>query len=52
MRKPKHKDIIKDYEKVKSKHLDKLANRILKEDKKKEDLKKYKLKKKFLDIFK
>ena len=52
MRKSKHKDIIKDNIKVKSKHLDKLANRILKDDQKKEDLKKYKLNKKFLDIFK
>ena len=52
MRKSKHKDIIKDYSKVKSKHLDKLANRILKNDKKKEELKKYKVNKKFLDIFK
>lgn len=52
MRKSKHKDIIKDYGKIKSKHLDKLANRILKDDEKKEELKKYKLSKKFLDIFK
>ena len=52
MRTPKHKDIIKDYKKVKSNHLDKLANRILKDDNKKEELKKYKLSKKFLDIFK
>ena len=36
MRKSKHKDIIKDYDKIKSKHLDKLANRILKDDEKKE----------------
>ena len=52
MKNPKHKDIIKDYSRVKSKHLDKLANRILKDDEKKENLKKYKLSKKFLDIFK
>ena len=52
MRTPKHKDIIKDYKKVKSNHLNKLANRILKDDNKKEELKKYKLSKKFLDIFK
>ena len=52
MRNPKHKDIIKDYKKVKSNHLEKLANRILKNDKKKEELKKYKVNKKFLDIFK
>ena len=52
MRTSKHKNIIKDYKKVKSNHLDKLANRILKDDKKKEELKKYKLSKKFLDIFK
>ena len=52
MRTPKHKDINKDYKKVKSNHLDKLANRILKDDLKKESLKKYKLSKKFLDIFK
>ena len=52
MRTPKHKNIIKDYKKVKSNHLDKLANRILKGEEKKEELKKYKLSKKFLDIFK
>ena len=52
MRTPKHKDIIKDYKKIKSNHLDKLANRILKDDEKKEEMKKYKLSKKFLDIFK
>ena len=52
MRNPKHKDIIKNYKKVKSKHLDKLANRILKDDLEKGKLKKYKLNKKFLDIFK
>ena len=52
MKNKKHNKIVNDYSKIKSKHLDKLANRILKDDEKKEELKKYKLSKKFLDIFK
>ena len=52
MKNKKHNKIVRDYDKIKSKHLDKLANRILKDDEKKEELKKYKLSKKFLDIFK
>jgi len=52
MRTPKHKNIISDYQKSKSKHLDKIATRILKDDDKKDKLKKYKLKGNFLDLFK
>ena len=48
----KHKNILLDYKKSKSKHLDKLATRILKDDEKKEKLKTYKIKGNFLDLFK
>ena len=36
MKTPNHKNILLDYKKSKSKHLDKLATRILKDDEKKE----------------
>ena len=52
MRTTKHISVIKDYQTSKSKHLDKLATRILKDDEKKEKLKTYKLKGKFLKLFK
>ena len=52
MKTPKHKNILLDYKKSKSNHLDKLATRILKDDEKKEKLKTYKIKGNFLDLFK
>ena len=47
----KHKKLIKDYDSIKSKHLDKLATKILKNDEKFEQLKKKPIKGKFLDKF-
>ena len=47
-RRSKHKDIIDDYKKTKSKHLEKLASKMLKNDDKFEKLKDYKIN---LDIF-
>ena len=44
----KHKDIVNDYKKTKSKHLEKLATKMLKNDNKFEKLKDYKIN---LDIF-
>ena len=44
----KHKDIVNDYKKTKSKHLEKLATKMLKNDEKFEKLKDYKIN---LDIF-
>ena len=52
MKNNKHNKIVNYYDKIKSKHLDKLATRILKDDEKKEKLKTYKLKGKFLKLFK
>ena len=39
----KHKDIVDDYKKTKSKHLEKLATKMLKNDEKQEKLKDYKI---------
>jgi len=52
MRTKKHISVLNDYKQSKSKHLDKLATRILKDDEKKEKLKSYKLKGDFLKLFK
>jgi len=43
-----HNKIIKNYDKIKSKHLDKLAKKMLDNDEKDQKLKKYKLKGNFL----
>ena len=47
-RRSKHKNIVDDYKKTKSKHLEKLATKMLKNDDKFEKLKDYKIN---LDIF-
>ena len=47
-RRNKHKDIVDDYKKTKSKHLEKLATKMLKNDEKFEKLKDYNIN---LDIF-
>jgi len=44
-----HNKIVKDYDKQKEKHLEKLATKILKNDEKSEKLKKYNIKPNFLD---
>ena len=46
-----HKEIVEDYDKVKSNHLEKLASKMLKEDEKFERLRKKKIKGDFLDKF-
>ena len=48
---PKHGKIINDYDKIKSKNLEKLTNKILKEDEKNQRLKSKSIDKKFLDLF-
>jgi hypothetical protein len=48
MKNKKHNKIVKDYDKIKSKHLDKLAKKMLDNDEKDQKLKKYKLKGDFL----
>jgi len=49
--KKKHKAIVNDYEKTKSKHLEKLATKMLKQDEKIQSLKSYKISGSFLDKF-
>jgi hypothetical protein len=48
MKNKKHNKIVNDYSKIKSKHLDKLAKKMLDNDEKDQKLKKYKLKGNFL----
>ena len=48
MKNKKHNKIINDYDKIKSKHLDKLAKKMLDDNEKDQKLKKYKLKGNFL----
>ena len=47
----KHDKIVRDYDEVKSKHLEKLANRMLKDDEKNNMLKSKVIKGNFLDKF-
>ena len=48
IKRKKHDQIVNDYDKIKSKHLDKLAKKMLDNDEKDQKLKKYKLKGDFL----
>ena len=48
MKKKKHNNIVNDYDKIKSKHLDQLAKKMLDNDEKDQKLKKYKIKGDFL----
>ena len=48
MKNKKHNKIVNDYDKIKSKHLDKLAKKMLDNDEKQQNLKKYILKGHFL----
>ena len=50
MKNKKHNKIVNDYDKIKSKHMDKLAKKMLDNDEKQQNLKKYKLKGNFLKI--
>ena len=43
MRKKKHQDVVKDYDRIKSEHLDKLATKMLANDEKMSQLKQRKL---------
>ena len=47
----KHDKIVRDYDEVKSKHLEKLANRMLKDDEKNSMLRRKVIKGDFLDKF-
>jgi hypothetical protein len=51
MKKKKHNSIINDYDKIKSKHLDQLASKMLANDEKMNQLKGKEINPKFLDLF-
>ena len=51
MKKKKHEDIINDYDKIKSKHLDNLASKTFANDEKMNNLKGKEINPKFLDLF-
>ena len=51
IKKSKHDQIVNDYDKIKSKHLEKLANKMLKDDERNELLKTKKIKGDFLTKF-
>ena len=51
IKKRKHDQIVNDYDKVKSRHLEKLANKMLKDDEKNSLLKSKVIKGNFLDKF-
>lgn len=51
MKKKKHDKIVKDYDKVKSKHLERLANKMLDNEEKFSKLKEKNIKGDFLDKF-
>ena len=51
IKKSKHDQIVNDYDKIKSKHLEKLANKMLKDDEKNNKLKSKNIKGNFLDKF-
>ena len=46
-----HNKLVNDYDKQKSKHLDKLANKMLKDDEKNQKLKEKIINTNFLDLF-
>jgi hypothetical protein len=51
MRKKKHQDIVKDYDRIKSEHLDKLATKMLANDEKMSQLKQKEIDPGFLNLF-
>ena len=51
MKKKKHNDIIDDYDIIKSKHLEKLASKMLADNEKMNQLKGKEINPKFLDLF-
>ena len=51
IKRKKHDQIVNDYDKIKSRHLEKLANKMLKDDEKYNKLKSKQIKGNFLDEF-
>lgn len=50
-KKKKHEEIVKDYDKIKSRHLEKLATKMLKNDEKFKELKTKNINTDFLKLF-
>jgi AAA+ superfamily predicted ATPase len=51
IKRKKHDQIVNDYDKIKSKHLERLANKILKDEEKRDNLRLKHIKGNFLDKF-
>jgi|TARA_B110000259_G_C14025851_1_gene404676 uncharacterized membrane-anchored protein YhcB (DUF1043 family) len=51
IKKSKHDQIVNDYDKIKSRHLEKLANKMLKDEEKRDNLRSKNIKGNFLDKF-
>ena len=51
IKKNKHHQIVNDYDKIKSKHLEKIANKILKDEERRDNLRSKVIKGNFLDKF-
>tara|TARA_R100000734_G_C3307742_1_gene98321 strand:+ start:1047 stop:1223 length:177 start_codon:yes stop_codon:yes gene_type:complete len=51
IKRKKHDQIINDYDKIKSRHLEKLANKILKDEERRDNLRSKNIKGDFLDKF-
>lgn len=51
MKNKKHDKIVRDYDKIKSRHLEKLASKILKDEERRDNLRAKKIKGDFLDKF-
>ena len=51
IKRKKHDQIVNDYDKIKSRHLEKLANKMLKDEEKRDNLRSKNIKGNFLDKF-
>ncbi len=51
IKRKKHDQIVNDYDKIKSRHLEKLANKMLKDEEKRDNLRLKTIKGEFLDKF-
>jgi|TARA_R100001443_G_scaffold62708_1_gene72637 uncharacterized membrane-anchored protein YhcB (DUF1043 family) len=51
IKRKKHDKIINDYDKIKSRHLEKLANKLLKDEERRDNLRSKQINPKFLDEF-
>ena len=51
IKRKKHDKIVNDYDKIKSRHLEKLVNKILKDEERRDNLRSKQINPKFLDEF-